>query len=247
MLVRSGGQVALIDVGPEAAPVTACLSRLGITRIDLLVLTHFDLDHVGGIDAVMGRVGTVLHGPVVEASQRRLIASLEASGAVARETSAGEHGRIGGARWRVLWPRAAGHAYREGNSASVVLDVQFGGLRALFLGDLGAGAQRALAASDALAAGYDVVKVAHHGSADQDFALYGQLHPALALITVGAENDYGHPRDEILDALERGGAVLARTDESGLILVSIEGSGMRVWRDRAEHDDGNWAKRTTVG
>ena len=247
VVVRSGGQIALIDVGPEPGPLEACLARLGITRIDLLVLTHFDLDHVGGIAAVTGRVDKVLHGPAAEASQTRLIASLAAQGAVAQETSAGEHGRLGDASWRVLWPRASGHAYREGNSASVVLDVQLPGLRALFLGDLGAGAQRALAASNALAADYAVVKVAHHGSADQDFALYRRLHPALALITVGVDNDYGHPRDEILDALKSEGAVLARTDESGLILVSIDGFGLRVWRDRTQHDDANWAKGTTVG
>ena len=63
VLVRSAGQVALIDTGPEPARLTACLDKTAIARIDLLVLTHFDADHRGGLDAVIGRVDTVVHGP----------------------------------------------------------------------------------------------------------------------------------------------------------------------------------------
>src|SRR6185436_3993896 len=67
-LVRSGGAVALVDLGPEPAPLRACLDDLGIGRLDLVVLTHFDLDHVGGAEAVLGRADHVLTGPAGDAA-----------------------------------------------------------------------------------------------------------------------------------------------------------------------------------
>ncbi|HOA86846.1 MAG: ComEC/Rec2 family competence protein [Microbacteriaceae bacterium] len=231
IVVRSAGRTMLIDTGPEPEPLVRCLSRLGIARIDQLVLTHFDLDHIGGVSAVLGRTAEVLHGSPAGASDRRLIDRLTAAGARARVTAAGERGRLGDAAWRVLWPRAIGQAYREGNDASVVIEVDVAGLRAILLGDLGAGAQRALLASNALAGAYDVVKVAHHGSADQAPALYERIAPTLAVFTVGVGNPFGHPREAALRALAASGATLARTDESGLILLSPAGAQLRIWRE----------------
>src|SRR5690606_34596584 len=112
-----------------------------------LVLSHFDLDHVGGTAAVVGRVGTVLHGPIGEPEQERLLAELAAGGARVVEAAAGLRGRLGAASWRVLWPRADQAAFPPGNDASVVWEVSGDGPRALFLGDLSGVPQRMLAAS----------------------------------------------------------------------------------------------------
>ena len=108
VLLRSEGVVALIDTGPEPAPLTACLSRVGLGRIHLLVLTHFDLDHVGGVDAVVGRVDTVIHGPPASAEDRAIVAALRAAGARTVEGHAGLGGRLGAASWHIEWPRAVG-------------------------------------------------------------------------------------------------------------------------------------------
>ena len=117
----------------------------------------------------------------------------------------------------MLWPRADSRAYPPGNDACVILDIRGGGVPAsLFLGDLSASPQRAIEASGLLDPPYDVVKVAHHGSADQEPRLYRLAAPSVALITVGLGNDYGHPRQETLDVLEEIGAVVARTDREGV-------------------------------
>lgn len=232
VLVRTGDAVALIDTGPDPAPLASCLGRLGITRLDLLVLTHFDADHVGGIDAVRGSVDTVLHGPAAVAEDRALLASLAQAGAELQEARLGRTGVLGSAPWRVLWPRAADPVFGEGNDASVVLHVataEVGDL--VLLGDLSARAQRALAATGGVSAA-EIVKVAHHGSGDQDPALYATLSPRVALVTVG-ENDYGHPRQEILEVLEGVGAAVARTDTQGLILLAGSGDRIEIWRERS--------------
>ena len=127
-------------------------------------------------------------------------------------------GTLGDARWRVLWPpRREPRVPARATTRSVVLDVRGGGMPpSLLLGDLSASPQRALAASGALDPPYDVVKVAHHGSADQDAALYALADPPVALVTVGADNDYGHPAGgDPRRCSTQLGARIARTDVRG--------------------------------
>ncbi len=229
VLVRSAGRIALIDTGPAPEPLARCLQDLGVDRIDLLVLTHFDLDHRGGVGAVRGRVGALLHGPTSGPSDERVIDDLAEAGAASTPATRGLTGVLGDARWRVVWPRPT---TAPGNDASVVVEFRGGGVPTLLLlGDLSAAGQQAMTADAGLLAAYDVVKVAHHGSADQDAALYARLHPALALVTVG-ENDYGHPRAETLTLLTAVGARVARTDREGLLAVWRDADGLRLWRAR---------------
>lgn len=233
VLLRSADQVALIDTGPEPEPLRRCLDRFGIDDVDLLVLTHFDLDHRGGVDAVLGRTGLLLHGPP-EPDDRATIRAFTAGGARVQQASAGMTGMLGEAHWRVLWPRAGGVGYPPGNDASVVLEVRGGGVPSiLLLGDLSTSPQRAMAA--AVNGPYDVVKVAHHGSADQFDGLYRRVAATVALVTVG-ENGYGHPRDEILDLVVSLGATIVRTDQTGAGAVVVDGSGLRLWRERPPSD-----------
>ena len=233
VIVRSAGAVALIDTGPDPESLERCLTRVGVDRIDLLVLTHFDLDHVGGVAALAGRVTTIVHGPTGSADDVRLRAALEEEGAGTVLARPGMHGTLGTATWRVLWPPAESRAFPAGNDASVVIDIRGAGLpSSLFLGDLSASPQAALAASGALDPPYDLVKVAHHGSADQHTRLYALADPATALVTVGADNTYGHPRAEILGPLEDLGATIARTDVQGLIALWRTDAGVKVWRER---------------
>lgn len=232
VVVRSGTAVMLIDTGPAPEPLAACLRQLGVDTIDVLVLTHFDLDHVGGIEAVRGRATTVLHGPTGEPDDTRLLARLAGDGARLVAGAAGVSGTLGGASWRVLWPRAGSQAFDPGNDSSIVLDVRGdaddGMPAGLYLGDLAAGPQRALLAAAGLRPPYEVVKVAHHGSADQAPELYAAVGAPIALIGVGAGNDFGHPRDETLALFPD--AVLARTDRDGLSVVSRSAGELHVWR-----------------
>lgn len=236
LVVRSGERIAVIDTGMEPEPITACLSALGIDRIDLLILTHFDADHVGAASALVGRVDAVIHGPVAEEGERRLLDALAGGGAEVVEVSAGMHGALGDARWRVLWPRANSAAFPAGNDTSVVVEFDGGGVpRSLFLGDLSAVPQRMLASG--LHGTYAVVKVAHHGSADQDPGLYAQVRPEIAIFSAGAENDYGHPRSESIAATEAVGALTVRTDLQGRILIGLDGAELTVWTERDDAAD----------
>jgi competence protein ComEC len=237
-IVRSAGSIAVIDTGPKPERLAACLSDLGINRIDLLVLTHYDLDHVGGTSAVFGMVDQALIGPSSGLDDDDLVNRLAASGAHVTHASRGLTGVLGDLRWTVLWPRARLAGIEPGNPASVTVDfaphADCDCLSSIFLGDLGEQAQSLLAAAGPLPH-VDVVKVAHHGSADQSAQTYERLAASIALIGVGADNTYGHPTAKLLDMLAEVGTVPFRTDTQGLILVSAGGV---VWTQRggAIHD-----------
>lgn len=233
LVVRSEGAIALIDTGPEPEPLASCLRGLGVERVDLLVLTHFDLDHVGGVEAVQGRVGAVLHGPPGESGDERMLQHLADGGATVGLAGAGMQGELGAASWQVLWPQRGSEVFPPGNDQSVVLEVEGGGVpRSLFLGDLSAEAQRMLERTAHLRDSYAVVKVAHHGSADQDPQLYQDMHPGVALFSAGVDNDYGHPRAETLAVLEAAGARVLRTDQQGRLLVGLDGDELQLWAEK---------------
>ncbi|MFD1493415.1 MULTISPECIES: ComEC/Rec2 family competence protein [Microbacterium] len=228
VLVRSESSVALIDTGPAPDLLQQCLDRFGIDRLDLLVLTHFDADHAGGVEAVMGRVARVWHGPP-DTDGARALARLEAAGAEHHQALAGDAVPLGAATVRALWPAAS--VREAGNDASIAIDVRGGGLPAtVLLGDLSAEPQARMRAS-ASSQDYAVVKVAHHGSADQDPALYDAIDAELALIPVGRDNDYGHPRASLLTLLRTGGTRVARTDVDGTVAVWRQDDALRLWRE----------------
>ena len=239
VLVRSLGQVALIDTGPRPERLTRCLDALGIDRVNLLVLTHYDLDHVGGTGAVIGRVDRAMIGPRSDAGDERLARQLADSGAVVGQVSRGLTGMLGELRWEVLWPPSPLAGVQPGNDASVTMRFHGTGacasgcLSSLFLGDLGNEPQARMMAVNRIGR-VDVVKVAHHGSADQNESLYVKLRATVGLIGVGADNTYGHPTDKLLGILARVGTAAERTDLDGMILVSPRPNGtMTVWTERS--------------
>ncbi len=228
VLVRSLGEIALVDVGPDPEPLADCLAQLGIARIDLLVLTHYDRDHVGGLDAVIGRVDRALVGPPDGGGDQRVLERLSAGGASLSDGRRGLSGALGAYRWDVLWPRDG--ARITGNDASVT--VLFSGpIRMLFLGDLSEQAQASMTRASR-AGTVDVVKVAHHGSADQSEKLYRDIRAVVGVISVGAGNTYGHPTDRLLAILARVGTQAFRTDQQGLVLIAGTSADLTIWTER---------------
>ncbi|MGK5696878.1 ComEC/Rec2 family competence protein [Streptomyces sp. URMC 128] len=260
VLAAGGGAGVVVDAGPDPQLVDHCLRSLGITRIPLVVLTHFHADHVAGLPGVLrGRAvaGIETTGFEEPADQAAFVRRHAAARRVpVTRAAAGEQRRAGELSWQVVWPPPSPpsgrlpalppgphpqvlpalppHPAPEGpNDASVAMLVRSAGLRLLLLGDLEPPAQRALARSPAAGAleSVDVLKVAHHGSAYQDPGLMGRAAPRLALISCGAGNSYGHPAPGTVAALRAGGAMVLRTDRDGALAVVGGGGKLRVARD----------------
>ena len=233
LVLRAGPRSAVVvDAGPEPAPTDACLDRLEVTAVPLLVLTHFHADHVGGVAGVLDdrEVGEVEGTGLLDPPE-----GAQATGrAVGREPAPAAYGltrRVGEVTLQTVWPRpGAGPsdpAESAPNNASVVLVAEVAGVRVLLTGDVEPSAQRALA-RDLAGLHVDVLKVPHHGSRHQDLDWLTSLRARLALVSVGEDNDYGHPAPELLSTLSAAGASVWRTDVSGDVVVVVEDGELGV-------------------
>jgi competence protein ComEC len=229
-LLQHRAAAVLVDAGPRDGPIVRRLQRAGVRRLDVLVVTHAQADHEGGAPAVLARypVGLVLDGAAgaTTPGHRALVVAARNRRVRRVIPDAGQVVRAGPLALEILWPRrepTARHAGEDPNQRAVVALVRDGAFRALLPAD---------AESDVTAAlglpRVDVLKVAHHGSADPGLpSLLTRLHPALAAIEVGRGNPYGHPASEALAAL-RAVPRIVRTDRDGTARVTVTPRGLRV-------------------
>ncbi|MEV4515077.1 ComEC/Rec2 family competence protein [Dactylosporangium sp. NPDC049525] len=224
LVVAAGGHDAVVvDAGPQADPVDRCLRDLGVRRVPLLIISHFHVDHIGGLDGVLRRrrVDRLLAPPFAEpAGGRRAVLD---RGLATLDAPAGTTLTVGAVGLTVLGPaRPVTGTRSDVNNNSLVVAVTVGGVRLLLTGDAETEEQLTLLAAPLHA---DVLKVAHHGSAYQDPAFLDAVAPRIALVSVGAGNDYGHPSPVVLARLARGGARVVRTDEQGDVAVVRDAAG----------------------
>lgn len=226
LVLRSGGQYALVDVGSDSRLIDECLDGFGIQQLDLLVLTHFDFDHVGGLDGVLkGRkILRTLVSPFPddrpEAGQ--LLQRLQSQGVPFELAKENQKGVVNVLTWEIF--SAPGALGASANEASLGLRFESPDLVVFTLADMNENAQQRVSSRIRSSSKPTVVKVSHHGSADQFEDLYQRISADVALISVGAANSYGHPTKRILDILERTHSQVFRTDQNGQVsLVVIDG------------------------
>jgi competence protein ComEC len=237
------GSAVVIDAGPDPRLVDRCLDDLDVSRVPLVVLTHFHADHVDGLPGVLGgrQVGQIEVSPLAEpADGAAQVRSWAADAHVPVVTAVvGESWRVGDVAWTTLGPTDAtlhgtgGADSTEGsapNNASVVMRVDVDGYVLLLTGDAEPEEQDAILA-EAADLHADVVKVSHHGSGRQNPDFYAQTGASVALISVGADNDYGHPAPETVDLMASLGMRVYRTDLDGTVVVAERGGRLVVIAD----------------
>jgi competence protein ComEC len=224
-LIRpSGTDPILVDGGPPGGGIESALASAGVGRLEAVVATHADLDHIGGLYEVFERheVGSFLF----DGTPRDLLNQAREVGSTPAMLSQGQSIRLGPLRIEVLWPlpRTADFVPPEDrNDRSIMLLLSLHGFRLLIAGD--AEAEAVPVDPGPL----DVLRTAHHGSDDAGLPGFLQLtRPRLSVISVGADNTYGHPTEDTLKALTEAGTEVLRTDLDGTISLVLSADGLEV-------------------
>ncbi|MCE5232996.1 MAG: DNA internalization-related competence protein ComEC/Rec2 [Mizugakiibacter sp.] len=233
VLVRTRAHALLFDAGARypsgfdlgATVAVPALHALGVRRLDVLMVSHGDNDHAGGVPAVAAAF-----------PQARLLGSEPRRSPLPLALCrAGQAWSWDGVRFRVLHPRAAQPG--RGNDGACVLLVEASGGRLLLPSDIGAGVEPEVAA--AAGAGPPLVLVApHHGSRSASSAAFvAALHPRLAIVSAGWRNRFGHPHPEVLARYAAAGVPLLDTAREGALRVRFPADAAPLpaesWRARS--------------
>ena len=228
VVVRTRSQVLVFDPGPRynadsdagQRVLLPFLRWLGVDRIDVLIVTHDDSDHAGGLASLLASM------PVA-----RILASTALDKAVNCADEA--PWEVDGVSFTLRHPRPLDARTLAGNDLSCVLGISVGGHQVLLTADIEAAAESVLLRRDAAALRADVLLAPHHGSATSSTeAFIAAVNARDVLFSVGYRNRFGHPQGQVLARYAASGARLWRTDQDGMLRVSLQAGGAEVvgWR-----------------
>jgi competence protein ComEC len=257
-VITPGGHAILVDAGGLPAPplsgageqegpafdvgervVVPALRAFGVRRLDALVLTHGDPDHIGGAPAVLRSFHprTVWEGvPVPPHLPLRAVAALaDAAAASWRTVQTGDLERFGAVTLHVLHPpRPEWERQRVRNEDSIVLEVRFGEISIILPGDIGAEGEHA-AVSWLPASTLTILKAPHHGSATSSTPVFlDALHPRAVIFSAGRHNRFGHPAPAVVARYRSLGVAMFSTAEDGAVIVETDGTRVEIKRWKGE-------------
>ncbi|MFW7415659.1 ComEC/Rec2 family competence protein [Demequina sp. SO4-18] len=228
ILLRSAPDAAVvIDTGPPGGGAAACLRRHGVVRVPLLVLTHPHQDHDGAVVSVLSQASVEAAWVAAAGADGPAARVLAGAGVAVEVPASGRQDQEGAVLLTVL---STDHEreHVDSNDSSVVVHALVGETTVLSLGDLEGRGQRALTQRLGASLSVDVVKVAHHGSADQIPELAALIDAPVALVSAGRDNPHGHPTPEALALYGAHARAVLRTDVCGDIHVATV-DGALMW------------------
>ncbi|MGN0377914.1 MAG: ComEC/Rec2 family competence protein, partial [Suilimivivens sp.] len=242
-----GDHAMLIDAGDNSKGTTVqlYLKKQGVEKLDYLVGTHPDADHIGGLDVIITKFpcDRVIM-PAVErdsAAFRDVVMAMDYKGYENTLPVPGAEYRLGDAVFTIIAPnRDYGEDY---NNHSVGILLQYGDTGFLFTGDAEEEAEADML-KNGIALKADVLKAGHHGSSDaSSVAFLDAVRPSFVVVSCGKDNDYGHPHEGLLRRLKERGIFLYRTDDQGSIIAVSDGEKITWSCEPSENWDSGWTEK----
>ena len=232
VLVQTGEGHVLIDGGDRhmGERVVQYLYDAGVRELTYVIATHPHADHIGGLIEVLHSfpVETLIMPPVAHTTRtfERFLDAIEAHDIPLKAPVAGESFSLGGGEFTIIAPNASG--YQKLNDYSVSLRLVVGETSFIFTGDAEAESEMEMIQAGHVLSS-DVLHLGHHGSSTSTTqAFFDAVDPSIAVISLGRDNQYGHPHREVRERLS--GIPVYRTDEDGHILLVTDGVQITVRR-----------------
>lgn len=230
-LIRCGDEAMLIDAGDNyhGTAVQKYLEEAGIDELKYCVCTHPDADHIGGMDVVLSKfdVDAVImtEDENDTATYRDLIDTIDYWDVEVIHPQLGDVYTLGDARLVVCGPTKV---YEDRNNNSIVIALFYENTSFLWNGDAGKEAEKDMIEEETIQCA-DVIMIGHHGSSSSTSEEYlDAVDPQYVVISCGADNDYGHPHDEVMELLEERGIEIYRTDINGTIEIISTGEDIQI-------------------
>lgn len=228
---RKNSMIVDAGSGQYSEIVLDFIKSLGIKRFDVVVATHPDEDHIGGLDDVINRFGvTTVYAPRLTKNTvafDNFASSVTNKGLQIIAPDSGQVFNLGEVPFTVLAPNS--NKYDAANNYSIVTRAVYGQNSFLNMGDA-----ESISENEILSKGYelrsDIIKIGHHGSKTSTSAeFYSRINPAYSIVSVGKDNKYDHPDQEIMDRISLN-SIVYRTDLDGTVSFSSEnGEKVSVW------------------
>ncbi len=226
-LISCNGHAMLIDAGSndKGSAVWHYLKKQGVEKLDYVIGTHPDADHIGGLDVILTKFDceTVMMPEVTRdnATYQDVIMAMEYRRYKNTLPVVGQTYQLGDAVFTIVAPDEGKE--EEYNNYSIGILLEYGETRFLFVGDAQEEAEQDMLLSG-ISIQADVLKAGHHGSSDScSDAFLDAVNPTCAVISCGRENEYGHPHRRTLNSLKKRGVLVYRTDEQGTIVAQSDG------------------------
>ena len=239
ILIHNQGKTMLIDAGnnEDGEKLVSYIQSLGIQKIDYLIGTHAHEDHIGGLDDIIEnftigalympydtRTTTKTYKDVIQMANEKNLKILN--------PKVGDTMTLGEAQGTIM--AVDNENPEEVNNTSIVLQLEYGTQKYLFMGDAESQVESSRQWED-----IDVLKVGHHGSnTSSSVNFIKQVQPELAIVSVGEGNTYNLPKQNIMERLESIGAKIYRTDESGTIYLTSDGTTNTITKVQTDTNGG---------
>ena len=226
LIKTPGNHYYLIDTGPRGDVTMSALKSVGVNRLDIIFISHSDSDHCGGLDEILNNIPTkkvVLPQYNTESEEILHLTKMTLNaGASVDFANRYYNYNLSGIPVNTIWPSNKNSYVSGENDNSLVLSLNLKGIRFLFTGDIGTVSEELIMSTEEIIDS-NILKVAHHGSNDSTSNQFlEEVSAKYSIISVGKNNNYGHPHEDLLTRLEASGTTVLRTDTMGDIKFNAD-------------------------